>query len=462
MSVQVTRKDHSEELGNPVELPRSEITMGARQRRLLSETIHVEDELIPTYAKPVLYLVILMVIAFVVWAAVTKLAEVTSAPGEVIPSGQIKVVQHLSGGTISEVMVEERMAVKEGDILLKLDDSRVLSDLRQIEGRLASLRLRAERQEAFVMGREPDFSDFESRYPSMVMVQRQQLQNQISVRESTLDVLRQQTRQRQSRLDQLAKSLDSAQQHRELTEEMLEMRRGMAKKRLITRITLLETERAAVSARGEEERIIKEMNLIRQELAEANSRYYETQNQILQEPLDQIDQLKAQIAETEEELSKVKSRLEELWVRAPATGLVFNLEVNNAGQVIQPGSVLMQIVPDNVQLQAEVRISPDDIGYVQPGQNVNLKVSSYDFSRFGYATGKLERVSAFSTLDEQGQPFFKGWVSLDKNYLGGQQGRLPLMPGMVVSAEILTGEKTLLAYLADPITKGLSSSFDER
>ncbi|WP_086481496.1 HlyD family type I secretion periplasmic adaptor subunit [Oceanospirillum sanctuarii] len=462
MSVQFPHKGATEELGNPVDLPRSEVTLGSRQRRLLSETIQVEDELIPTYAKPVLYLVIVMMFSFVVWAAVTQLAEVTSAPGEVIPSGQIKVVQHLSGGTVSEVMVEERMAVKEGDILIKLDDSRTLSDLRQIEGRLASLRLRAERQEAFVMGREPDFSSFEGRYPSMVMVQRQQLQNQISVRESTLDVLRQQTRQRESRLDQLEKSLDSAQQHRQLTEEMLEMRQGMAKKRLITRITLLETERAAVSARGEEERIIKEMNLIRQELAEAKSRYYETQNQILQDPLDQIDQLKAQIAETEEELSKVKSRLEELWVRAPASGLVFNLEVNNTGQVIQPGSVLMQIVPDHVQLQAEVRISPDDIGYVHPGQEVNLKVSSYDFSRFGYATGKLERVSAFSALDELNQPYFKGWVLLDKNYLGNDQGRFPLMPGMVVSAEILTGEKTLLAYLADPITKGLSSSFDER
>ncbi len=462
MSVQFPRKDSSEELGNPVELPRSEITLGSRQRRLLSETIQVEDELIPTYAKPVLYLVIVMVFAFVIWAAVTQLAEVTSAPGEVIPSGQIKVVQHLSGGTVSEVMVEERMAVKEGDILIKLDDSRALSDLRQIEGRLASLRLRAERQEAFVMGREPDFSSFESSYPSMVMVQRQQLQNQISVRESTLDVLEQQTRQRESRLEQLEESLVSAQQHRKLTQEMLEMRQGMAKKRLITRITLLETERAAVSARGEEERISKEMNLIRQELAESKSRYFETRNQILQEPLDQIDQLKAQIAETEEELSKVKSRLEELWVRSPASGLVFNLEVNNPGQVIQPGSVLMQVVPDHVQLQAEVRISPDDIGYVHPGQEVNLKVSSYDFSRFGYATGKLERVSAFSTLDEASQPYFKGWVLLDKNYLGNDQGRFPLMPGMVVSAEILTGEKTLLAYLADPITKGLSNSFDER
>lgn len=462
MSVQFNHKVGSEELGSPVDLPRSEMTLGARQRRLLSETIQVEDELIPTYAKPVLYLVILMVFAFVIWAAITHLAEVTSAPGEVIPSGQIKVVQHLNGGTVSEVMVEERMAVQEGDILLKLDDSRTLSDMRQIEGRLASLKLRAERQEAFVMGREPDFSAFEASYPSIVAVQRQQLQNQISVRESTLDVLRQQTRQRESRLDQLEKSLDAAQQHRKLTDEMLEMRQGMAKKRLITRITLLETERAAVSARGEEARILKEMNLIRQELAEAKSRYFETQNQILQEPLDQLDQLRAQIAETEEELSKVKSRLEELWVRAPASGLVFNLEVNNTGQVIQPGSVLMQIVPDHVQLQAEVRISPDDIGYVHAGQSVNLKVSSYDFSRFGYATGKLERVSAFSTLDELNQPYFKGWVMLDKNYLGSDQNRFPLMPGMVVSAEILTGEKTLLAYLADPITKGLSNSFNER
>jgi len=218
MSVQFKHQGDQEELGASVDIARSEVTLGARQRRLLSETIQVEDELIPSYAKPVLYLVILMVFAFVIWAAVTRLAEVASAPGEVIPSGQIKVVQHLNGGTVAEVAVEERMSVKKGDILIKLDDSRTMSDLRQIEGRLASLQLRAERQQAFVMGREPDFSDYEERYPSIVAVQRQQLQNQISVRESTLDVLRQQTRQRQSRLDQLAESLDSAQQHRRLTE----------------------------------------------------------------------------------------------------------------------------------------------------------------------------------------------------------------------------------------------------
>lgn len=462
MSQQNKHSDKEVVLGCPTEVALPEITLGARQRRLLSETIQVEDELIPAYAKPILGVVILMVLSFFAWAAVTQLTEVTSAPGEIIPSGQIKVVQHLSGGTVSQVLVEERMQVKEGDILVKLDDSRVMSDLRQIEGRLVSLKLRAERQEAFVMNREPDFSVFEESHPAMVAVQKRQLENQVSVRTSTLEVMTRQINQKQARLEQLVESLGSAQQHSRLTEEMLAMRQDMAKKRLITRITLLETERAAVTARGEEERILKEINLTRQEIQETQSRYYETQSQIFQEPLDEIVQLKAQIAETEEELAKVRNRLDELWVRSPASGLVFNLEVNNPGQVMQPGAVLMQIVPDHVQLQAEVRISPDDIGYTHPGQPVNLKVTSYDFSRFGYATGTLERVSAFSTLDEQAQPYFRGWVLLDKNHLGNDQNRYPLMPGMVVSAEILTGEKTLLAYLASPVTKGLANSFNER
>jgi len=451
-----------EVLGSYMDSKGSKIPFGARQRRLLSETIQVEDELIPSYAKPVLFLIISLMVVFLIWASVTQLTEVTLAPGEIVPSGQIKVVQHLNGGTIAEVLVEEREAVKEGDLLVKLDDTRALSDLRQVKGRLVSLKLRAERLEAFIMNREPDFSHYDASYSTLVTVQQEQLKNQLRVKDLTLDILSRQIQQRESRLEQLTKSLEAAEKHRALTEQMLSMRQEMAEKRLVTRITLLETERAAITARGEEDRILKEINLIEQELAEAQSRFYETQNQILQEPLEELGQLEAQIAETEEELSKVKSRLEELWVRAPATGLVFSLAVNNQRQVIQPGAVLMQIVPDHVELQAEVRISPDDIGYLSLGQKVNVKVSSYDFARYGYAKGTLSRVSAFSTLDEREQPYFKGWVALEKSYLGNEATHFPLMPGMVVSADILTGKKTLLAYLADPITKGLANSFNER
>lgn len=440
----------------------SGVTLGRRQRRLLSETVQIEDELIPVYARPILYLVAIMMISFVIWASVTELAEVTSAPGEIVPSGQIKVVQHLNGGTVSEVLVQERMPVKAGDMLLKLDDERNLSDLRQIQSRLASLKMRSERQEAFVSDRDPDFSDFEQEYPVMVSVQKQQLVNQISVRKSTLDVVQQQVRQRESRLAQLEESLAAASKQKELTSEMFEMRERMFEKRLVTRITLLETQRAAVAAQGEEERIRKEIDLTNRELAEAKSRFFEARNQILQGPLDQLDILEGEISETEEELKKINSRLGDLWVKSPSDGLVFNLEVNNTGQVVQPGSVLMQIVPEDVELEAEVRIPPEDVGYVQVGQEVNVKITSYDFARYGFATGELARVSAFSTLDERGKPYFKGWVSLEKTFLTKGDKRYPILPGMTVTAEVLTGYKTLLAYLSDPVTKALSQGFRER
>jgi len=440
----------------------SDVSLGRRQRRLLSETVQIEDELIPVYARPILYMVTIMLISFSAWAAFTELAEVTSAPGEIIPSGQVKVVQHLTGGPISEIIAQERMSVKEGDVLIKLDDKDTLSDLRQIDSRLASLKLRVNRQEAFVSGEEPDFSAFERDYPVMVEAQYQQFSNQVSVRNSTLDVLDRQIRQRESRLGQLQESLQSAIKHRDLTSEMLTMRQSMAEKRLITRITLLETQRAAVTAKGEEERIRSEINLISQELAEAQSRYYETRSQLLQGPLDQLDTLKSEISETEEEAGRIKERLANLWVKSPADGLIFNLEVNNKGQVVQPGAVLMQVVPKDVELEAEIRIPPEDIGYVEVGHKVNIKVTSYDFARYGYATGELVRVSAFSALDAGDKLYFKGWVKLDKTYMGENEQRYPLLPGMTVTAEIITGNKTLMDYLAGPITKALSTGFQER
>lgn len=440
----------------------SDVTMGVRQRRLLSETVRIEDELIPAYTKPISYLVLVMLMLFVAWASITELSEVTSAPGEIVPVGQIKVVQHLNGGTVTEVLVKERQHVNEGDLLLKLDDGRTLSDLRQVTSRLASLKLRAERQTAFILNKTPDFSVFETSEPAMVEVQYQQLANQIKLRDSTLAVLEQQIQQRESRLAQLKESLISASKHQDLTAEVFSMRQQMAAKRLITRVTLIEAERAALTAQGEVERITQEISYTQKELSEANSRFFETRNQLLRDPLNQLDRLKSDIAETEEELLRIQRNAKDLFVRAPADGLVFNLAVLNKGQVIQPGSVVLQIVPANVELDAEVRISPDDIGFVRLGQEVNVKVSSYDFSRFGYATGKLDRISAFSSLDNANQPYFKGWVKLDKNFLGSDAQRYPLIPGMTVTAEVLTGYKTLLAYLSDPITKGLANGFRER
>lgn len=122
----------------------------------------------------------------------------------------------------------------------------------------------------------------------------------------------------------------------------------------------------------------------------------------------------------------------------------------------------MQIVPDTAKLEAEVRIAPRDVGYVQTGQQVNMRVSAYEYSRYGYAKGTLKRISASNVVGQDGTPYFQGWVELEKPYIGHDPGLNPLQVGMAVDAEILTGHKTLLAYLAKPIVDALSRAFRER
>jgi multidrug efflux pump subunit AcrA (membrane-fusion protein) len=122
----------------------------------------------------------------------------------------------------------------------------------------------------------------------------------------------------------------------------------------------------------------------------------------------------------------------------------------------------MQIVPDGIQLEATLKISPRDIAYVKVGQTVEVRVTSYDFSRYGFLPGKLKRISASSLQGEGGETFYRGWVELERPYMGNVPGKYPLQVGMSVEAAIVTGQKSLLSYLTKPITSALSSSFRER
>jgi membrane fusion protein, adhesin transport system len=437
-------------------------SMARRQRRLLSETAQIEDELLPGYTRWVLYAVLGILVLFLIWASLTRLPEVANGFGEIVPTDRISLVQHLHGGIISEIMVEERQKVQENDVLLKLDDRQATAELRRLESRLAALLLQAERQEAFTQGREPDFTPHELDHPDLVFAQRQALNNQRAVKSSSLEILERQIDQRKSKLEQLAQGLAGAVEHTRLTGGVLQMRKEMLAERLVTRTTYVEAERAYVSARSEEARLRQEITQTRQELAEAQARLTDMKEQLSREPFEQLGRLKSEIAETQEELEKARKVVEDLWVKAPVSGLVFALAMQNRGQVIQPGAVLMKIVPSDAELEAEVRLSPRDVGYVRVGQNVQVKVTSYDYSRFGYVPGRLSRVSAFSSLDEQSQPHFKAWVRLEQPYIEQGQQRYPLLPGMTVNADVVTGEKTLMAYLIDPIIRAFSESFRER
>lgn len=436
--------------------------LGSRERRLLSETIHIEEELVPAFVRPILFIVGAMVFVFLVWAAMTHMKEVARALGEIIPSGNVKVVQHLDGGVVAEISVVERKLVEQGQVLLRIDGSQAIADLRQMEARQDSLRLREVRLAALADNKKPDFSVLDIKNSAMVSNQREIYTIQMSTRDSTISILDRQIDQRKQRVHQLEMSLAVAKEHKGLTGELSEMREDLASRRLINRTVLLETRRAKVTASGEVARLMDEISVAKQELAEIINRRTDAQNQARRDVLTELGTVRAELAEVDETIQRLQARVDRLEVRAPSRGYIQDLRVQTVGQVIQPGALLMQIVPDNAVLVAEVRISTRDIGFIKVGQPVNLRVTSYDYSRFGVAKGTLKWVSATNMVDDKSQPYFRGLVELNSPFVGGVPGRNPLRPGMSVEAEILTGEKTLLTYLTKPLIDVISMSFHER
>lgn len=438
------------------------VLLGSRQRRLLSDTTHIEDELIPGFVKPMLLWVAVGVVLFFLWAGLTQITEVARTPGEIVTVGKPKVVQHFDGGMVKEILVKERELVQEGRELLRFDGTQSFANLNQSETRLVALRLRAERLEAFAVGREPNFAALAKSHDELMRDQQLLYRTQMVTLNSTTSILDKQIEQQHRRIEQHQALLTTSKDQQNLTQELTDMRENLASRRLVTRSVLLETRRAKIAAVGEVARIKQDLAVAQQELAELEFRRADTINQLRREAQVEMGTVTAEIAEVEESIVALNARVNRLVVRAPHRGYVHEMKVITIGQVFQPGALLMTIVPDDVPLEATIRIQPRDIGHVKVNQVVNLRVTSYDYSRFGFATGILSQVAASSTLDENNKPYYSGTVTLDHPFVGKTPGRNMLQSGMDVEAEIITGNKTLLSYLTKPVIDVVTRSFHER
>lgn len=176
---------------------------------------------------------------------------------------------------------------------------------------------------------------------------------------------------------------------------------------------------------------------------------------------DQLSSLQSSLDETDEEISLLENKISRLVISAPVTGFVHNLKVFNPGEVIGKGQVLLEIVPENLNNIAVVKISPSEIGHIKINDPVTLKFNTYDFSKYGGLKEKLLSISATTFLDDDKKPYYKGTVSISQNYFNPDY-KLPILPGMTLTAEIKTGEKSVLDYLLKPIYYSKSRAFTEK
>ncbi len=438
------------------------VVRGSRHKRLLSEAIQLEEEVVPQFIKPALFVVTALVAAFAVWSAFVNIDEVAVAPGEIVPSGAVKVVEHLEGGAVREILVGEGDRVEAGQALVILNGAQAVAEMEQMKARFVALRLRAERLSAFAEAREPDFTLAGASQPGLVLDQQKIYRNQLESQRTSRAIVHSQIEQRKRELIQMRESLAVARQQQKVTAEMVVMRKKMADRKLIPKMVFLETRRAKITADGEVTRILDQIKVTKQTVTESQRRLADLDAQLRRESLAEMGSVSAEIAEVRNGIARLKDRVDRLEVTSPTRGLVQDLKLQTVGQIVQPGALLMRIVPIDETLEASVRIRTNDIGHVKVGQPVTVKVGSYDFSRFGGVPGKLHRISASSIVEENGDAYFKGWVQLERPYVGGEPGKYPVTPGMNVDADIATGSKTLLEYMLKPLSDAMNRAFRER
>ena len=425
----------------------------------------------------------LLVAAGLAWAALTRVPEVAVGVGEISPVVAPAPVQHLEGGIVAEVLVSEGETVEAGQPLLRMNDAVAQSELSQARHRLESLQLQAQRLAAAAEGHIVALDLRGRQTPSARMVanagggaqavppltsgmfvepQRAALNARLRVLADRVAVLQEQVAQRRSDLSTLTGQISSVQEQMALHSKELGIREDLASNGLTTRLSVLEAQRLFMSAKAEHERLTGQRVTAQRSLAEAEARVAEAQSAAVDEARQEAARVALDVAETTEVVRKLEDRAERIVLRAPIDGVVRGLAVHRPGTVLPPGGLVAEIMPQDTQLVADVRLMPRDIGFIEVGQQVHVKVQAFDYARFGSVEGRVERVSAGTFLDEQRQPHYRARIALQQQYVGHDPRHAQLVAGMTVQADITTGTKTVLQYLLKPIYSAMAASFHER
>jgi adhesin transport system membrane fusion protein len=392
----------------------------------------------------VLTLVIaLMLITFVVWAHFTVLDEVTRGMGQVIPSQKIQTIQNLEGGILEEISVQENQIVNKGDILIRIDNALAASQYRDAftkvaehEAAIVRLNTEIEVKSKLVF---PD--QFKETDPQILESQQSQKQQEIT--------------EMQSRQEQLERSLGLAKQQRDIAKPLVDQG-------VYARVDYLALERDISTLQGDIDALRLAVPRIRQAANEASRRIEQRLAEFKAKALDEMNGRRGELKSLQEMMSAGEDRVTRTDVRSPVRGTIKQINLNTIGGVVRPGESILEIVPLDDTLLIEARIRPADIAFLHPGQKAMIKITAYDFALFGGLEGVVEAISADTIEEDNGESFFKVKLRTKKNAISYRGEDLPIIPGMTASIDILTGKKSVLAYLLKPILRAKQNALRER
>jgi membrane fusion protein, adhesin transport system len=429
---------------------------------LLNLPIELRSDAGGHLARRMILIISTTVLALIVWAAVSPVEEVAIASGKVVPAAAISDINHLEGGIVDEVLVKEGDSVRQGQVLIRLNSNQTGADLGQLEARAANLTMKRERLTGSMNGTAPDFGSYGARYPRPAEEHRQAFErDQLQAREEQ--------QQLKLAVERLADQLISARQEEVSLIEQVRLQEEQADIRNRSHARGYTSKSVALQTQGMAEQARQRLVTARGRIVEIGKMHDEAETKLRQAVAERMRKLSddraevaAQLFETEEALGKHRDRVVRLDVVAPIDGVVHSLVYRVKGEVIKPGTLVAQVVPNAAAVIAEVELQPHDIGHVRVGNEAEVKLSNYDPNTIGIIRGEVELISATTFETKEGKPYYKVRISLDRDHLEVGGRNLPISPGTTLSAQILTGSKTLLRYMMKPVYQSLDTVFTER
>jgi membrane fusion protein, adhesin transport system len=405
---------------------------------------------------------VLVMLVLLAWAAIAEIDEITRGDGKVIPSRQLQVVQSYDGGVVTEILVREGDQVEEGQLLLRVDETRATSGVRESAAQAFALRVRLARLKALAEGGAfkppaPRTDDAEER--RIIDEERNLYQSRTSELQAMLSINHQQLTQREQELGEARARRASAQRTLELSRQELQKTRPLLATGAISEVEVLRLDRDVSRSRGELEQLTSQIARVQASIGEAQRKTQETELAFRNEARRDLSDVLGRLNALNQGAVALVDRVSKAQVKSPVRGRVQRLLANTVGGVVQPGKDIVEIVPLDDALVLEARVQPKDIAFIHPGQAATVKFSAYDFSIYGGLDAVVENISPDTQVDERGNAFYLVRVRTTQPNFGAQQ---PIIPGMTASVDILTGKKSVLSYLLKPILKAGAYALRER
>ena len=417
----------------------------------------------PARSSILLIVVTIVVLSIILWASFAELDERTRGVGRVIPSRQIQVVQNLEGGIIKEIYVHEGESVKQGQVLVTIDDTGAGSSFAESKTMIDELTARAVRLRA-----EAGISEFTESLAelkdkaALIDKEKRLYETNIRRRKSEIAVLEQRLKQRQIELSEAQLDIRTLKSSTKMIAREIELTEPLFKKGLVSELEFIQLQQKALDKQHELGSAQKNAETLKSKIIEAGNQIEELKDRQRSEALEELNQVVAEIERLSKTQVAIEDRVERTSVRSPVDGTVKQLLVNTVGGVVQPGMDIMEIVPAEEKLLIEAKIKPSDIAFLYPGLKAVVKITAYDFAIYGGLDGELVHISADTITDENQEEYYLVRIKTDKNYLGTDDNKKKIIVGMTAQVDIITGKKTIMQYLLKPILRAKDNALRER